>query len=138
MSLYYLDWQENNLNWEAESRLWEAVYIVLSDTCDSWEDDANTWGTEERPWEAVCTTESDTEGGKKNPYEDADNYQRLLQLQDDLTTAERRKKKRLIKVLLFINDNKYEESKTRKDNIKVNIRDVKNIAGETLKVKIEI
>ena len=28
---YYLDWQEDDLNWESEARFWEDVYRILDD-----------------------------------------------------------------------------------------------------------
>jgi len=34
MSIYYQNWEEVNNNWEDEIRLWEEIYIIISDLTD--------------------------------------------------------------------------------------------------------
>lgn len=31
MSIYYQNWEELNVNWEDEQRLWEEIYIIVEE-----------------------------------------------------------------------------------------------------------
>ena len=34
MSIYYQNWEELNLNWENEQRLWEDIYLIIEELVD--------------------------------------------------------------------------------------------------------
>jgi hypothetical protein len=31
MSIYYQNWEELNVNWEDEQRLWEDIYLIIGE-----------------------------------------------------------------------------------------------------------
>ena len=34
MSIYYQNWEELNVNWEDEQRLWEEIYLIIEELVD--------------------------------------------------------------------------------------------------------
>ena len=118
----YINWEENDITWDNEIRLWEEVYIIIEELIGGGARDPKYWGD--------------------YPYikdEDKTNLNELRhQLEQNLNKLTDNKKKKLIEVLVVLDGEKYKEQKSTTDkDIKITVKDVEYIA-ENLAVNIKI
>ena len=106
-SKYYLNWEEDNTNWDTEVRLWEEVYIIIGELVPEI-------------------------GGGRNPFED----EQIAALKEQLENLDKKKKDKLIEVMILLGNEEYKEKKKKNENIKLKVDDIKTIARDYLKIEI--
>ena len=107
----YINWEQDDFTWNAEDRLWEDVYIIVGELIG---------------------------GGGRNPQELEDEAERLRLIQDRIDKLDQTKKDKLIKVILFIEDEKHTAQKRSRSNIKVTTKDIQTITANYLKLEIKL
>ena len=113
--------------WDEFCNLWDDCSIVVANeilwdlTCDEWNKFCYLWN------DCVLIIEEISGGGRKPPEEIYETYQKL-----DI-----KKKKKLIKVIIWLKGERYEEEKTVED-YKVTVDDIKLLMEEYNKQKTEI
>lgn len=116
--IVYIDWQDDNLNWESEQRLWQEVYIVIDDLLGGARD-PQYWGD--------------------HPFDLAEDQQRINeirdQLQQNLDRMTQQNKNKLIEVLILMGDASVADKKKTNEDIKITVENVQSIARQ-LKVEI--
>jgi len=116
--IVYIDWQDDNLNWESEQRLWQEVYIVIDDLLGGARD-PQYWGD--------------------HPFDLAEDQQRINeirdQLQQNLDRMTQQNKNKLIEVLILMGDASVADKKKTNKDIKITVENVQSIARQ-LKVEI--
>lgn len=106
-SKYYLNWEEDDTNWDTEVRLWEEVYIIIGELVPEI-------------------------GGGRNPFED----EQIAALKEQLENLDKKKADKLIEVMILLGNKEYKEKKKKNENIKLKVDDIKTIARDYLKIEI--
>jgi hypothetical protein len=117
--IVYIDWQNDDLNWESEQRLWQEVYIIIDDLLGGGARDPQAWGD--------------------HPFDLVDDQQRINeirdQLQQNLDRMTQQNKNKLIEVLILMGDASVADKKKTNKDIKITVENVQAIARQ-LKVEI--
>lgn len=117
--IVYIDWQNDDLNWESEQRLWQEVYIIIDDLLGGGARDPQAWGD--------------------HPFDLVDDQQRINeirdQLQQNLDRMTQQNKNKLIEVLILMGDASVADKKKTNKDIKITVENVQTIARQ-LKVEI--
>lgn len=116
----YIDWEDNNVLWNDETRDWEDVYYIIYDLGGA--RDPREWC--EHPFDKY---ENDC---KVNEIRD--------QLQRNLDKISEQYKQKLIEVMIEMGPDKFKgkRSLTNKKNVKITVEDIQTIAKEVT-VKLE-
>lgn len=109
--IVYINWEQNDFVWNVENRLWEDVYNIINELVGQ---------------------------SGRNPQELEEEAERLRLIQDRINKLDQTKKDKLIKVILFIEDEKHSEQKRTHQNIKITVKDIETIATNYLKLEIKI
>jgi hypothetical protein len=117
--IVYIDWQNDDLNWESEQRLWQEVYTIVEDLLGGGARDPQAWGD--------------------HPFDLVDDQQRINeirdQLQQNLDRMTQQNKNKLIEVLILMGDASVADKKKTNKDIKITVENVQAIARQ-LKVEI--
>jgi hypothetical protein len=103
---YYLNWEEDDVVWELEDRLWEEVYIIINEVVDL--------------------------GVGRNPFEDIHH----AEIQHQLDKLEKQKQDKLIQVMIVLGNEDYIQKKKKNEKIRVTVDDVRTIVKDYLKIEI--
>jgi hypothetical protein len=117
--IVYIDWQNDDLNWESEQRLWQEVYIIIDDLLGGGARDPQAWG--DHPFDLVNDQQ------RINEIRD--------QLQQNLDRMTQQNKNKLIEVLILMGDASVADKKKTNKDIKITVENVQAIARQ-LKVEI--
>ena len=116
--IVYIDWQDDNLNWESEQRLWQEVYIIIDDLFGGARD-PQYWGD--------------------HPFDLSEDQQRINEIRDqlerNLERMSQQNKNKLIEVLILMGDASVVDKKRTNKDIKITVENVQTIAKQ-LRVEI--
>ncbi len=118
MDKYYLNWEENNVTWDAEERLWEEVYIIIEDLV-SGARNPQEWG--DHPFDLL--------------EDDRKFHEIREQLQNNLDRMSEQHKSKLVEVMILMGEAKVSDKKTAKRDIRITVDDIRLIANQ-LRVEI--
>ena len=117
--IVYIDWQNDDFNWESEQRRWQEVYIIIDDLLGGGARDPQAWGD--------------------HPFDLVDDQQRINeirdQLQQNLDRMSQQNKNKLIEVLILMGDASVADKKKTNKDIKITVENVQTIVRQ-LKVEI--
>jgi Spy/CpxP family protein refolding chaperone len=117
--IVYIDWQNDDFNWESEQRRWQEVYIIIDDLLGGGARDPQAWGD--------------------HPFDLVDDQQRINeirdQLQQNLDRMSQQNKNKLIEVLILMGDASVADKKKTNKDIKITVENVQTIAKQ-LRVEI--
>ena len=115
----YIDWQNDNFNWENETRLWQDVYIIIDDLIGGGARDPQYWGD--------------------HPFDLLEDQQRINeirdQLQQNLDRMTQLHKNKLVEILILMGDASVTDKKRSNKDIKITVENVQTIVRQ-LKVEI--
>lgn len=116
MSRYYLNWEEDDTYWNSEQRLWQDVYIIINDLVEqsSGARDPQEWG--DHPFDLL---------------QDDKKFEEIREeLQHNLDRMSNQNKNKLVEVMVQMQNGKFSDKKTPKQNIRISVNDIRTVAKQ--------